>query len=118
MDALVIDIREVEVKGCPAYKICVVKQLHTYSKFNMGSTMFVASNGFAVRSVDRIEVRESNSPTGRSWGANALFVRGYGSTDSKWYKVYSQSFIEELKAAVKEYNDFIHYEYVKCMWRF
>ena len=118
MDALVVDIKEYTENGIPVYNIRIDKQLHTYSRFNIDNTLFIASNGFLLRSMDRIEVREANPPNKKGWHDNALFVRGSGYEDTRWYTVYSQSYIEQLKVAVKEYNDFIHYEYVKRMWRF
>ena len=111
-DALEVGIREVIHGSDITYKIWIVSQLCNGNSFgcpHRSTDKFVASNSFVLRSADVPEVRQKNlshKSSVRAYHNNILFVRGRGSySDKKILKATSLSYIIELKAAIKEYND-------------
>ena len=106
--ALVVEISECTDSNLLAYTIQIIHQKYKGYEFNKDGRVFTASNGFSLRSVDMPEAREvhgGSNTTGR--GSNRLYVRGtyLDSSNDKILTVYSVSYIEELKVAIKEYNE-------------
>lgn len=105
LPALVIEITENNDSSFITYKIQIKQQRHIGTGFNKGSRVFRASNGFSLRSVNIVEVREQNAPEVPRWD-NRLYVRGsWGSNSNKIVTAYTISYVEELKVAIKEYNE-------------
>ena len=107
LPALVIDITENTSSSFVTYKIQIKQQRHIGTEFNKGSRVFRASNGFSLRSVDRAEVREQNAPENPRCD-NRLYVQGsWGRGDNRVVTAYPLSYVEQLKVAITEYNEYI-----------
>ena len=108
---LVIDIQESTEGALLVYLIKVMSQKYKYTDFIKDDDWhrFVASNGFVLVSDHCPGVDEMNPPDTRSRPyENKLFVRGLDhSSDNNVVKVYGISYIEELKIAVAEYNEYV-----------
>ena len=109
--ALVIDIQESTEGALPVYLIKIKSQKYRHLEFIKRENYhrFVASNGFVLISDSCPEVEELNHPSGRCYTSeNKLFVRGTDcSSDNDVVKAYGISYIEELKIAVREYNEYV-----------
>ena len=111
MPPLVLKIEESTEGALPVYLIKILVQRYKCSEFTTsdGHYRFVATNGFVLASDSSPEVAEEHSSRqgGYMPSENTLFVRGSDSYyDNDIVRVYSLSYIEDLKEAVKEYNKY------------
>lgn len=111
--ALVVEITEDTDEGFLTYKVQVTYQRYRGREFAKGSWKWTASNAFTFMSDGCIGIEEENSPNKNSSYAsrNRLLVRGnWENKDNAIVTVKSVSYIEKLKVAIKEYNEYMEQE--------
>jgi hypothetical protein len=111
--ALVVKITKNTDEGFLTYGIQITHQRYRGREFSKGSCEWIASNDFTLMSDGCRETEEENSSNrDSSYGYNNMFfVRGcWGNKDNDIAIVKSVSYIEKLKVAIKEYNEYMAQE--------
>ena len=106
--ALVVEIKENKDTSFINYTIQIIHQRCRGNRFAKDFHRFIASNGFRLVSDGSIEVTETNNGYDSTDQANRLFVRGsLSERDNVIVTAYTISFVEQLREAIKEYNEFM-----------